>query len=485
MSTPDETQYDLAVIGAGTAGLVASFLGATLGAKTLLIEKEKVGGECLWTGCVPSKTLIKSARVFDTIKRAEEFGVHVEQTRLVWGAVKMRIADVRDEIKALEREEIKRAGIEVLNGTARFEAPGVLQVATKAGETTVRARKFIIATGTKSRVPQIEGLVDSGFITHEQVYDFPYLPRTMTILGGGPIACELAQAFQRFGCKITILQKGERLLPKEDAEISAACQRLLEQEGVTIYLNVDVTRISRDDDAKHVEFRDADGNTQTVQGGELLVATGKEPHLDELNLEAVGVKSDDKGIIVDDHLRTSVANIWACGDVTGKFLFTHMAEYQAKVATQNALLPVKQKADYRVVPWTTFTDPEISHLGLSEEEAQSEHGVIKVFRQQFKTLDRAIIEGETTGFTKVVTSESGRVLGVHIIGPSAGELIHNWIPALRDGALIQEMAEAIHVYPTLSEIGHRAGNEFYREQLNSKPARWLLDKVVGERETES
>ncbi len=471
-------EYDLAVVGGGTAGLVSAFVASSLGAQVVLIERARVGGECLWTGCVPSKTLIKSARVYEAVKRAEEFGVHVEKPRLVWGAVRMRIAAVRDEIRDLERAEIQKAGFEIVQGTARFADASTLRVQTANGERVIDARKIILATGSKARLPDVEGLQDAGFLTHETVFDMPNLPRSFVMLGGGAVACELAQAFARFGRKVTILQQSDRLLPKEDAEISAACEKLLQQDGVTIHLQAQTQRAGRDDDKKWIEFTSSDGKTQTVRADEIVVAVGKEPDLGSLNLAAAGIGSDGKGLIVDDYLRTSAPNVWACGDATGKFLFTHVAEYQGKIAAQNALLPLKAKADYRVVPWTTFTDPEISHLGLTEDEARQAGGSVKVYRAPFKELDRAIIEGETTGFLKVVTSGSGRILGAHIIGPAAGELIHSFVPAVRDGALLQEMAEAIHVYPTLSEIGHRAGNESYKELLGSKLVQWALKRII-------
>ncbi|MDF2439662.1 MAG: hypothetical protein JWN98_646 [Abditibacteriota bacterium] len=474
--------YDLAVIGAGTAGLVSAVVASSLDAKVLLIERDRVGGECLWTGCVPSKTLIRSARAFDQINRSEEFGIHIEKQRVVWSAVRLRIADVRDEIKALERRELERSNVELLSGTATFVDHHTLRVATKAGDKIVRARKFILATGTKARLPEIEGLAEAGFITHEQIFDLPNLPRSLAIIGGGPIGCEFAQAFARLGCKVTLIQSGAVLLPKEDAEISEAAARVLRNSGVTLHLGAKVLSVHGDDDGKHITLESA-GESHTLRASQILVATGKTPDLKALNLAAVGVKTDERSVIVDDQLKTTAKNIWACGDITGKYLFTHVAEYQGKIAAQNALLPAKARVDYRVVPWTTFTDPEISHLGQTEEEARQEWGDCRVFRQPFKELDRAIIEGETDGFLKVVTTPNGRVVGVHIIGPGAGELIHTWIPAVKDGALIHEFGEAIHVYPTLSEINHRAGNDAYRQLLEglkeNRVARWVLRKIVG------
>ncbi len=480
--------YDLAVIGGGTAGLVSAFVASSLGAKVVLIERERIGGECLWTGCVPSKTLIKSARVYDTVKRAAEFGVHLEAARVMWPAIQMRILAVRDEIRENERREIEKAGLETVKGTARFENATTLRVTTATEERVIRAPKVILATGSRTRVPDLEGLQDAGFVTHMDIYDMKRLPRALTILGGGPIACEFAQAFRRLDCAVTIIQKSDRLLPREDRDISLECERVMRQMGIAIHLNATAIRARSEDGKKLVDFQLPDGASQTASGNEILVAVGKEAgqksfgapkdadFKDDLNLAAANVQMSDDGIVVDEYLKSSASNIWACGDCTGGYLFTHVAEYEAKIAAQNALLPLKAKTNGRVVPWTTFTDPEISHLGLTEEEARQD-GPCKIYRAHFKDLDRAIIEGETEGFLKVVTGPSGRIVGAHIIGPQAGELIHAFVGAVRDGMLIQEMAETIHVYPTLSEIAHRAGNMSYQELLDSslvkRGLRWV------------
>jgi pyruvate/2-oxoglutarate dehydrogenase complex dihydrolipoamide dehydrogenase (E3) component len=480
MSEMANETYDIAVIGAGTGGLVAAFLCDSLGAKTALIEKDKMGGECLWTGCVPSKTLIRSAKVLETVKRAEEFGVHVENVRPIWRAIQLRMAAVRDEIKTLERQEMARTKIDFINGNARFLDARTLEIQDKKGKRLLHARKFILATGTKAKIPAILGLSDVPYLTHETIYDLPSLPRSLAILGGGPIACEFAQAFARFGAKVTILQKNERLLPREDGEISAALQERLQNDLVQIFLGAQTSKIEKIEDKIRLSF-EVDGQTHNIEAGHLLLATGKEAQ-DTVNFQAAGVQMNEKGVIVDEHLKTTAPHIWACGDITGAYLFTHVAEYQGKIAAQNALLPVKAKADYRIVPWTTFTDPEVAHLGLTEEEARQAHGAVKIYKMPFDHLDRAIIEGETSGFLKAICTQSGRLVGAHIIGPQAGELIHTLVPAVRDGALIQELAETIHVYPTLSEIGHRAGNQFYKETLDealeSPPVRWLLKKIV-------
>lgn len=467
--------YDIAIIGGGTAGLVSAVLAKELGANAVLIERAKIGGECLWTGCVPSKTLLKTARVFDTVKRASEFGVHLEKPRLVWNAVKLRLADVQDEIRTLEKREIAKSGLEMIKGEAKFLDANTILV---NGETQISATKFIIATGSRGVIPKIEGLETTDFLTSETLFDVPSVPRSLLIIGGGPVACEMAQAFARFGSRVTILQKGARLLSHDDAEISAEVLRVLAQENITVFCNADVVRAGTIETKKWLEFRVDNGEIQRIEGSDILVATGKEADVSALNLENAGVKHDGKTIEVDAHLRTSAKNIWACGDVCGPFLFTHFAEYTAKIAAQNALLPVKAKTDFRVVPWTTFLDPEVAHVGLNEDEARAQDAECRVFRVPFSELDRAIIEGEARGFLKVVTSGSGRILGAHIIGPGAGEIVHAFVPAVRDGMVLSEFAETIHVYPTLSEIAHRAGNEYYREILDSKIVRRALDILV-------
>ncbi len=471
--------YDLAVIGGGTGGLVAAVGAKSLGANVVLIEREKIGGECLWTGCVPSKTLIKSAKVFDLIKRAEEFGVHAEKPRVIWNSIKLRIKDVRDEIKKLERDEINQADLEIIKGEARFIDANTLRVTGNSGEHTVRAKKFIIATGSRPKIPAIEGLPETSFLTYADVYDLPNLPRSLMVLGGGAIGCEMAQALARLGVKVTILHNGERLLPKEDREVSQLAQRVLEQSGVVVMLNAHVMRAARQgDDKAFIEYSISGEKAARIEADRILVAAGKSVDTTSLNLGEIGVQSDARGLVVDKHLRTTAGNIWACGDVTGGLMFTHVAEAQAKIAVQNALLPLKKSWDSRVVPWTTFLDPEFAHLGLTEEQAEIEYSNPRIYRQNFKNLDRAIIEGETQGFCKVVCSPSGVVVGAHIVGANAGELIHNFVHAVAHGALISEFGDAIYVYPTLSEIAHRAGNDSYQELLKNKSVKWALGKLI-------
>jgi pyruvate/2-oxoglutarate dehydrogenase complex dihydrolipoamide dehydrogenase (E3) component len=450
--------YDIAVIGGGTAGLVSGFLAQTLGAKTVLIEKSRIGGECLWTGCVPSKTLIKSAKVFDTIQRSQEFGVHVEKSRVVWSALKLRIQDVRDDIRKNEKREIEKSGLQIINGEARFADANTLLINLNDGETTIRAQKFILACGTRVKIPAIKGLDDIEFLTHETIFDIPTLPRNLAIIGGGPIGCEMAQALARLGSKVTLFQKSEKLLPREDCEISALAFRVLKSSGVSVHVSTHIVRVENVDDEKiKLHWRDASGETQHTLVSKILIATGKESHLQPLNLEAAGVEYDARGVKVNDYLQTSVRNIWACGDVLGKFQFTHAAEFEAKIAVQNALLPLKKKVDYSALPWVTFLDPEVARVGLTEDEAKETHGEIRVFRVPLHEFDRAIIEGETLGIVKIVTP---------------------FVFAIQNGMLLAEFAETVFSYPTLSQLGQRAGDLWYRETLENEKVqralKWLI-----------
>ena len=470
-------QYDtdVAVIGGGTAGLVSASVAASLGARATLIEADKIGGECLWRGCVPSKTLVRSARVFQMVKNSAEFGVHVEKPRLIWSAVKLRLADVRDEIKAAEREEIKKAGVETLSGLARFVDENTLEIARKNGKRHLTARKFVIATGSNPRVPKIEGLDEVGYIWADGLFDKPNLPKSLIFIGGGPVSCEMAQVFARFGASVTIIQSGDRLLNKEEPEVSALMLKLFRAEGITVHLNAHATRAERDGERKRVWF-DTPGGEESASAGEIVVSIGKMPAYKSLELENIGVKASEKGVGVDAHLKTSASNVWACGDVTGNYYFTHVAENEGKIAGANAVLPgpIAQKSDYRGLSWVTFTDPEIAHLGQTLEEAKKEWGEARAWHLPFSALDRAIIEGETAGFARIITTGSGRIVGAHIAGPNAGEIIGALIVPVREGALLSEFADAMFPYPTLGEILHRAGNETYKELLDSKLAQTAL-----------
>ena len=472
-------QYDtdVAILGGGTAGLVSAAVAASLGARATLIEADKVGGECLWRGCVPSKTLLKSARVFHTVKGAAEFGVHVEKSRLIWSAVKLRLADVRDEIKANEREALKKSGVQIVSGRARFLDEHTLEIESKSGTTKFTAKKFVLATGGAPRVPEIDGLDEIGYIAPDGLFDKPNFPKSLIFIGGGPVSIEMAQAFARFGARVTVLQHGDRILDKEEPEVSALMLKLLRAEGITIHLNAAATRAEESEDRKKVWFDTPAEKEQSVTAGEIVVSIGKIPAFENLGLDAIGVKAGKKGIEVDSHLKTSAANVWACGDATGGPYFTHTAENQGKIAGANAVLPapLAQKLDSRGLSWVTFTDPEVAHLGQTLAQAKAEWGEsARAWQMPFSELDRAIIEGETSGFARIITTGSGRIVGAHICGAHAGEIIGSLIIPVREGALIGEFGEAMFPYPTLGEIVHKAGNAYYQELLESDLAQKAL-----------
>jgi len=458
--------FDVAVVGGGTGGLVAAFVADSLGARVALIERDKVGGECLWRGCVPSKTLLRSAKVWDLVRRSEEFGVHVEKPKLVWSAVRLRLADVRDEIRRGEREQLSKSRIEQISGDARFVDSHTLEIASKGASRTIRARKFVLATGSSPVVPDIEGLADAGFWTYEDLFERPNLPKSLIFIGGGPLGCEMAQAFGRFGTRVVMLQKGAQLVPHEEPEIADYLLQILRAEGISVHLNASASRAEVSGERKIVHFQSA-GESHVVEAGEIVVAAGKRPRFEGLNLEAAGVKTNGRGIETDEKMQTSARHIFACGDCTGGSRFTHTAEQGGKIAGANAVLPVGLKVDWKTLNWVTFTDPEIAHIGLNRAQAREQWGHIETFRADFKTLDRAIIEGEAGGFALIFTSKSGRVLGAQIIGPHAGEIAPTVVAAARDGALIHEWAETMFAYPTLGEILHRVGNEAYQKQLAS------------------
>ncbi|MCA1635703.1 MAG: FAD-dependent oxidoreductase [Acidobacteria bacterium] len=401
-------EYDIVVIGGGSGGLVVAAGAAHLGARVALVEKKALGGDCLFTGCVPSKTLIRSARFAADARRAADFGFAPAPPEFKDGSFASVTDRVWRVIKAVgehDAPEVFRAlGIEVIFGTPRFISPHELKIepgpdGNQPGR-TVSARRFCISTGSRPAVPPVEGLKETGFITNEEVFHLRHLPASLVVLGGGPIGLEMGQAFARFGSEVTVVEMGDRLLPKEDEEVSASVERFLRAESLNILLDAKAVRASRADGQKTLTV-EREGRTSELRAEEILVATGRRPNVKGLNLEAAGVKYDESRIVTDEYLRTSAPHVFAAGDVTGHFLFTHMAAYEASVVVRNAFLfwPLLQKADFRIVPWTTFTDPEVARVGLTEREAHEKYGRegVHVYRTQFAENDRAHAEEATEG----------------------------------------------------------------------------------------
>lgn len=471
-------KFDLVIIGGGVAGLVSASGAAQLGARVALVERESLGGDCLRTGCVPTKRLVHSAKVASLMRRAGEFGLEGEPLRVNFQKVMQSMRDVRAEIgKNDDPERFRKMGVDVMFGEGRFTGPNEFEI---KGE-RLWGRKFIIATGSRPVMLPIPGLKESGALTNETALELDRLPRTIAILGAGPIGMEFAQVFSRLGSKVTVIEKMGQILPREDKELSDALFKILSAQGIRIDVCTEVKEVRRSGEAKTLSAQCPTGD-KTYEADEVMIAIGRAPNVEGLNLEAAGVEYDRrKGIKADDTLRTSQKHIYACGDVVGQYAFTHVAEYHAGIAISNSLFPViKRKVDYRVVPWTTFTDPELSRIGLTEDEAKEKYGSkdVHVYRFEFKDVDRAVIEGEGQGLIKLVCDSKARILGAHILGPHAGELIHEYVLAMRENLPITKISRAIHVYPTGSQAVKRAADQYYKEKLFTgwfpKLAKWLI-----------
>ncbi|WP_008310050.1 dihydrolipoyl dehydrogenase family protein [Leptolyngbya sp. PCC 6406] len=453
--------YDLVVIGGGSAGLVAASASAQLKAKVALIEKEpRLGGDCLHYGCVPSKSLIHAGRVAHTVQHAAPYGVnatlHNVRIREALGHVH-RVIDTIQEHDSTERFEA--LGVEVIYGEGQFVDNRTFAVNGRQ----LKARAFLIATGGRPGLPPIPGLREAGYLTNMTVFSLQEQPAALAVIGAGPIGCELGQAFARLGSEVTILASRDRIMPKEEPEAAQVVQDYMAAEGVRILTN---TR------AQEVFLRDGKKVILTAQGevvvDEILVAAGRVPNVESLNLQAAGVAVGKEGITVNAKLQTTNSRIYAAGDVIGGYQFTHVAGYEATVVIQNALFLPTKAADYRVIPWATFTEPELARVGLTEDQARKRYGDdIRVLRHDFDHVDRALAEGAGIGFAKFITRKNGEILGAHIVGPAAGELIHEVVLAMGHKLKIGALTAIIHVYPTLSEINSKTALQLTKQSYGA------------------
>ncbi|HVC83112.1 MAG TPA: FAD-dependent oxidoreductase [Chloroflexota bacterium] len=468
--------YDLVVIGGGSAGLVAARLAVALGARVALLDRERLGGECLWTGCVPSKSLIAAARTARQTRDLGALGLSGRLDPVDLGAVMDRVQRVIQSISRHEdADAMRKRGIAVHFGDVAFRSARVVTV----NGAPLRARTFLICTGSSPAVRDLEGLTDSGYLTNETIFGLRELPSHLIIAGGGPVGVEMGQAFRRLGAAVTILTGARGLLPREDHEVRHAVEVFFRQEGIAV-LQRKLTAVAREGAGLCVTYADLDGDG-SLRGDRLLLALGRRPNVVGLALERAGVRYEtQRGIEIDDYLRTSAPHIFACGDVTGPYQFTHAAGYQAATAVRNALFPwFKSKAKLDPMPWTTFTDPEVARIGLTEIEARGEYGKVLVLRADFAHVDRAQAEDQTTGFVKlIVTPWRGKILGCHIVGPRAGELIQEVTLAMRHGLSVRALAETIHVYPTLAMAVQQAALGFYTQWPVWGPARRPIRALV-------
>jgi pyruvate/2-oxoglutarate dehydrogenase complex dihydrolipoamide dehydrogenase (E3) component len=470
MSDSNHQPRELVIIGGGPAGLVVASVAGQLGVRTTLIERSPaLGGDCLHTGCVPSKTLIHTARVAALMRRAAEFGLPPAEPRVDLGAVMDRVRSVVDSIQTHDDPERFRGyGVDVVFGEARFTGPREV----RAGDRCITGRRFVIATGSRPAVPSIPGLAEAGYLTSDTVWWLRELPRRLAVLGAGPIGLELAQAFARLGSRVTLLDMAPRLLPGEDPETGEALRGILEGEGIRVLTGVGLERVEKNGAVTTLHGREAD-TAFAVEADELLVATGRHPDIEALGLDAAGVAHTRTGITVDARLRTSAKHIFACGDCCGPHPFTHMAEYQAGVVISNAVFRLPRRVDYRVVPRVIYCDPELARIGLNETEARRQGLEVEILRFPFGQVDRAITENETSGEARLVVRK-GRLLGATLLGPHAGELIHELALAMQAKIPVSRISATIHAYPTLAQIHRRAVNTLYGPRLFSPRTRRLV-----------
>ena len=459
-------RYNAVVIGAGTAGLVTAAATAGLGGRVALIERRHMGGDCLNFGCVPSKALIASARMADRIRHADRWGLEAAEPAFAFAKVIARMRARRAQIAPNDSQErFEKLGVEVLRGEAAFVSPHEVAVEGR----TLRAVNFVIATGTRPAVPKIKGLEGVPFFTNETIFDqLDQRPADMLVLGGGPIGCELAQAFARLGVKITLVQSGPRLLPHEDADAAEVVARVLAADGVACLTDAKAERVRQEGGEIVLTLRRGESTTEH-RAATLLVATGRAPNTEALNLAAAGVRASERGVEVNARLQTSQPHIFAAGDIAGPFRFTHMADYQARIVARNILAPfgfMQAKADYSTVPWCTYLDPEIARVGLNEDEAKKRGVECDVFKLPLAELDRAIVEDETAGFVKVLTARGkDRILGVTLVAAHAGDLIHEFVLAMRCGIGLGKISGVIHAYPTFAELARKTGDAWQRTRL--------------------
>ncbi|MFQ5487202.1 MAG: dihydrolipoyl dehydrogenase family protein [Gammaproteobacteria bacterium] len=463
-------EYDLCIIGGGAAGPVAAAGAATLGAKVILVEKHRLGGDCLLYGCVPSKTLLHCAKVAHTLRHADRYGIPAATPGISIATVMEHVQSVIETVALHDSpERFQELGVEVCFGSGSFVSPACFQVEQRS----ISARKFVIATGSRPAVPPIEGLDSVPYLTNETVFSLAEAVDHLIVLGGGPIGVELSQAFVRLGCQVTLMEMGGRILPREDEDMAQVVAAQLRADGIAFHFNSTVHRVVKTAQGILVHFKDAAEEHQQLPGSHLLVAAGRRSNVKDLGLEQAGVVLKQGRIKTDKRLRTSNRNIFACGDVVGPYQFTHMAEHQAGVVLRNALFHIPARVEERVIPWCTFSDPELARVGLSESEARQAGIRHQVYRFPFQDIDRAQAEGETAGCAKIITDPKGRLLGAALAGPHAGELIHEYALALARNMKAADLSKVIHIYPTLAQINRRVADQRLKAGLTPNAKKWL------------
>ena len=454
--------YDLIVVGAGSAGLTAVRFARALGLSVALVERSRVGGDCTWTGCVPSKALLKATGVAQSMRTAARFGLSPAEPAVDLRAVMERVRSVIRHIYDAESPDVLASeGIDVIPGEAKFISPNTVSVDGRS----LSARRFLVCTGASPIVPPIPGLDGVEYHTYETVWDMEELPASLAVIGAGAVGCELAQAFARLGTRVNLIEGAERILPQEDPEVSEVLSRRFEHEGIAMMVGAEARAISPESGhANSARIELADG--RNVEADALFVAVGRRPNAEGLDLEAAGVVAGPRGIQTDRYLRTANKRVYAAGDVTGGPQFTHYAGWQGFMAVRNAFLPSNTVAVREQVPRATFTDPEAAQAGFTEEEARGRHGNgVAITRWPMAEVDRALTDGESDGFVKAVHTLKGRILGATIVAPGAGEMIQEWTLAIDKGIKLGDLARSIHVYPTYSMASQQLALRAYSERV--------------------
>lgn len=473
-----EFDFDIGILGGGSAGLTVAAGAAQFGAKTLLIEKErKLGGDCLHYGCVPSKTLIRTAGVYHLMKNPEKFGLpRGEAHRPDFRDISGRIREVISSIEKHDSpERFCKLGARVEFGQAHFTDEHSVALNGKR----YTAKYWVIATGSSPAVPPIEGLDATPFLTNKHLFSLDRLPESMVCLGGGPISIEMAQAFNRLGTRVTVVERDSQILGKEDADMAGLVMDVLEAEGVAFHLSSSVIRARDLGNEREVTIKTGDGGTMTLRAEVILVAIGRVANLEDLGLEGIGVEFDRRGLKLDTRLRTNHKHLYGAGDVTGTYQFTHAAGYEGGIVLSNALLRLPRKTDYTLFPWCTFTDPELASIGVNEKRAKERGIPYSVWTEEFRDNDRSLTEGYETGRIKMILDEKEKPVGVQILGPHAGDLLNEWVAVMNGRVRLSSLASAMHPYPTLGEINKKVAGDFLSKKIFSPAVKKGLRFLFG------
>ena len=479
--------YHLVVIGAGTAGLVTAAGAAGLGARVALVERELMGGDCLNVGCVPSKALIRAARVAATLKSAERFGgPKLENANPDFAKLMERMRRLRAKISPADSaHRFRDLGVDVYLGSAAFSGRQAIEVRKDDGTTSkLEFRKAVIASGARASAPPVQGLEDVDYLTNENLFSLTELPQSMAVVGSGPIGCEMAQSFARFGCEVTLFERGDRIMPREDEDASRVVREEFERDGMNVVLNAMDMMVSPDADSRvRVQVTQ---DRKKIEGvfDKLLIAVGRAPNVEHLSLESAGVQYDRSGVQVDDFLRTTNPKVFAAGDVCSRFKFTHAADFMARIVIQNALFALgpigRRKASDLLIPWATYTSPEVAHVGAYEHETRTNGIEIDTYHIEFADVDRAILEGQDQGFVKIHTRKgTDKIVGATIVAENAGDMISEITVAMKNGVGLSQIASTIHPYPTQAEAIRKLGDQYNRTKLTplSKKVLDLLRKI--------